>query len=131
MAKIYYTLIAGLLFTGCATTHQPSYIFNEVMVVNNSAETLRNVTVRDAASGRQFDCGDIAPFGICANRFGKRRYAQNPIQIDWAFGSAAARSDEFVIVPPPYHVTGLTMGAVLEISEQGSIEAYFDQDTPI
>lgn len=131
MTKYFYTFFAALLVSGRAMAYQPNYIFNEILVVNNSNETIRNVTLRDEKSGQVYECGDIAPLGICSNRFGKRRYAQNPIQIEWAFGGNTSRVDEFVIQPPAYHVVSISMIAVLEISEQGTIEAYFDQDTPI
>ena len=131
MTKYFYTAIAGLIFAGQAAAYQPNYIFNEILVVNNSNETIRNVTLRDKSSGQVYSCGDIVPLGICSNRFGKRRYAKNPIEIEWAFGDRARQTDEFVIRAPAYHVVSIAMSAVLEISEQGSIEAYFDQDTPI
>ncbi len=130
MTRYIYILIAGLLVAGPAAAYQPSYIFNELRVVNNSNETISGVTLRDKSSGRVYDCGDIVPFGVCSKRFGKRRYAQNPIEIEWAFGGNAGRSDEFVLEAPAYYVTSIAMTAVLDISEAGAIEAYFDQHTP-
>ena len=131
MTKYIYTLIACLLVVGPAVAYQPKYLFSEILVVDNSSETIRGVTLRDKSSGDVYSCGDIVPFGICTNPFGKRRYKNNPIEIEWSFGSGASRTDEFVIKPPAFHIVSIAMSAVLEISEQGSIEAYFDQGSPL
>ena len=122
MTKQIYIAIAGLLMTACATTYQPSYLYNEIRVVNNSGETLRSVSVRDTRGGKTFDCGDIGPLGVCSKRFGKRSYQQNPIQIEWAFGSEARRTDEIVIQAPAWLYSGIVTSAVLSVTEQGSLD---------
>ena len=99
-------------------------------MVNNSREIIRDVTIRDVANDRVFSCGNVAPLGICSNRFPKRPYAQNPIQIEWSFGGAALKTEEFVVPVPPYFYSGISLRGVLEISPEGAVSAYFDQETP-
>lgn len=131
MMKIYLVAGLALLATGCSSTYKPNYIYSEIRVVNNSRELLQEVTVTVPSTGRTLSCGNIAPLGICSNRFGKRRYEYNPIRIDWAFGNSAGQTDEFVVPVPATFSTGLAMRAVIAISEQGEISAYFKQESPL
>ena len=119
-----------LIVSACASTHRPSYIYNEVLVINNSNELLREVTITVPSTGRSFGCGNVAPLGICANRFGKRPYQYNPIQVEWTYGNTQRKSDEFVIEVPAYFSPGNSMRAVFDVSAEGDMSAYFDQDLP-
>ena len=129
---IRFCCIVGiaLLSAACATSSQPKYFFDELVVVNNSREIIRDVTIRDVANDRVFTCGNVAPLGICSNSFGRRPYQQNPIRIEWSFGGEALQTQDFVVPVPPYFYPSLALRGVLEISPQGAVRAYFDQDTP-
>jgi hypothetical protein len=130
MMKKYLVSGFALLVSACATSYQPSYIYSEILVVNNSRELIQDVTISVPKTGRVFSCGNIAPLGVCSNRFGKRRYNFDPIKIDWGFGNEARQTEEFVVPVPAYFSTGVVLKGVLEISPQGDLKAYFDQDTP-
>lgn len=128
--KKLLTLFGALLATSCATTYQPSYVYDEILVENNSRELIQDVSIQVANSGQVFSCGNVAAFGICSNRFGRRHYERNPIQIDWVIGDNARQTEAFVVeVPATFH-TGLPLRGVLSIAPDGSISAYFEQDTP-
>jgi hypothetical protein len=129
MKKISIALLAGLM-ASCATSYQPNYSYNEILVVNNSKELIENVTIEVVDSGRVFSCGNIAPLGICSNRFGSRSYQKEPIDVGWTFGNVARKSEAFVVNVPAYFYTGLPLRGVLEINPDGSISPYFEQDTP-
>ena len=128
--KKYLTLFGALLTTSCATTYQPSYVYDEILVVNNSRALIQDISIEVANSGQVFSCGNVAPFGICSNRFGKRRYERNPIQIGWVIGDTARQTEAFVVEVPATFYTGLPLRGVLAIAADGSISAYFEQDTP-
>lgn len=125
-------LITGfaLLVSACATTYRPSHIYSEVLVNNNSNELLSEVTISVPSTGLSFSCGNVAPLGICANRFGKRRYQYSPIQVEWTYGNTQRKTEEFVIEVPAYFTTGNTLRAVFDVSAEGEMSAYFEQDTP-
>jgi len=125
-------LIIGflLLVSACATSHRPSHTFNGVMVVNNSRELLNEVKITVPSNNRSFSCENVAPLGICSNRFGRRRYEHDSIQVEWTYGNAARQSDEFVIKVPATFSTGHPMRAVFTVSPQGEMSAYFDQKLP-
>ena len=125
-------MICGLLLASCSTTFNAidSYHYNEILIVNNSRALIRDVTISAGAGGRSFSCSNIAPLGICADKFPRRRYMRSPIQIAWIFGNAARQTREFVLeVPATFH-TSLALRGVLEISAEGSISAFFEQDSP-
>ena len=123
-------IVIGLLGSACATTYQPSYTYNEILVANNSRELIQNVAIEVVGTGREFSCGNIAPFGICSNRFGQRPYEQNPIQVSWSFGSSVNQTEAFVVKVPTRFSTELPLRGVLAIGPDGSISTYFEQDTP-
>lgn len=120
-----------LLISACATSYKPTYHYNEVLIVNNSRQLIQDVRITAKETGRSFSCGNIAPLGICSNKFPPRRYTYSPIQIAWVFGSTARQTEEFVLkVPATMHI-GLPLRGVLEISPQGVISAHFEQDSPL
>ena len=123
-------LIFSVLGSACATPFQPAYTYNEILVVNNSRELIQDVTVEVVSTGRMFSCGNVVPFGICSNRFSKRRYERNPIQISWAIGDTSSKTEAFVVEVPATFYTGYALRGVLDIAPDSSISAYFEQDTP-
>lgn len=131
MKKIFTAVLFGLSLASCATSYQPRYSYNEILVVNNSKELVRNATITVSGTGQVFSCGNIAPLGICSNRFGQRRYEMNPIKVDWTFGNTARQSGEFIVKVPAYYPTGLALRGVLAIEADGSISVYFEQETPL
>lgn len=116
--------------SACATSYQSSYSYNQILVVNNSRDLVQDVTIEVVDTGRVFNCGNIAPFGICSNRFGKRRYERDPIQISWAIGDTSSRTESFVVEVPATFYPGIALRGVLDIAPDGSVSAYFEQDTP-
>lgn len=131
MKKKYIILVAGLLLSACATSYNPIYYYHEILIVNNSKELIQDVTISSSESGRQFSCGSIAPFGICSDKFPRRRYEENPIQVSWVFGDSARQSSEFVIAVPATMHTSFPLRGVLAIAPDGSISTYFEQETPV
>jgi len=130
MKKLLFPGLA-LLLTACASSgYRPAYTINEIQVINNSREMIRQVTVSVPSTGATFSCGNIAPLGICSTRIGNRRYEYNPIKIDWVFGNTAGQTEDFVIDVPSYFSTGVPLRAELAFSPEGELSAYFDQETP-
>jgi hypothetical protein len=133
MLKNYIIVAVALLLSACAagSKYEPNYTYNEILIVNNSKELIKDVSISSAATGRSFSCGNIAPLGICSNRMAPRRYKKSPLQIDWVFGNSARQTDAISPTVPAYFQPGLPLRAVFEISPQGEISAYFEQDSPM
>ena len=130
MKKNYNYVILGLLLSSCATSYEPQYFYNEILVINKSREVIQDVRVSAEATGRSFNCGNIAPLGICSNKTPLRLYMKSPITIAWIFGNTARQTDEFILEVPALMNREFPLRGVLEISPQGSISAYFEQDAP-
>jgi len=129
MKKNHIILIIGLLLSSCATNYESAYSYNEILIINRSRQLIQDVTISAAGTNRTFSCGNIAPLGICSDKFPERRYLKNPIRIGWIFGNTSGQTDEFILEVPATFSTALPLRGVLEISPQGSISAYFQQGT--
>ena len=131
MIKKNILAVVGIMLASCATENKPVYFFNEILVVNNSREFIRDVSISAVDSGRQFSCTNIAPLGICSNKFPRRRYEYAPIRIDWSFAGKARQTDSFVVDVPLTFYTGQVLRGVLEIGPEGAVKAYFQQENPV
>jgi hypothetical protein len=131
MLRNHILLAVVLLLSACATGsgQGPPYIYNQILIVNNSKELIQEVTISSAVNGRSFSCGNIAPLGICSNRTGKRHFKEGPFQIELVFGNNAPRTDQLTLTVPAYFTTGLALQVVFEISPQGEISAQLKQDS--
>ncbi len=131
MMKKYFILITGLLLSSCVTSYESPYSYNEILIVNRSRQLIQDVTISAGETNRRFSCGNIAPLGICSDKFPRRPYLKSPIRISWVFGNTSGQSNDFVLEVPATYSTEFPLRGVLEISPQGSISAYFQQDTPV
>lgn len=131
MKKVTINVAAVLLLSACATgsNYAPTYTYNEFRVINNSKELIKNVTVKSADTDSVLQCESIAPLGICQQRFAPRRYKEGPFSIDWVFGDSVRQANEVGVEVPAYNSPGVPLRAVLEISPEGAIKAYFRRDS--
>ncbi len=124
-------LITGLILSSCTTSYNSDYSYNEILIVNNSNVLVQDVTISAGETGRRFSCGNIAPRGICSDKFPARRYMRSPVRIAWVFGNTAQQTEAFVLEVPATFATAFPLRGVLKISPEGSISAYFEQDKPV
>lgn len=76
-----FTLVIG----GCATSRAPDYYYNEISIRNNTNSKVEDVTIKVSNTHLLFRCSFIPPKSECANKFPKRRYMGNPIQVTWVY----------------------------------------------
>jgi hypothetical protein len=122
--------IFSMLLAGCASRQGPAYTYNEVVIVNQSLMPLSDVTISAAESGRVFSCGNIAPRGICANKFRPQPYRGNPIQVALMTGDGRRRNETIELTLPASFVAERPLRGVLVIGSRGEISAYLQQDAP-
>lgn len=122
--------ILAVLLAGCASSQGPTYTYNEVVILNQSRMPLSDVTISAAESGRVFSCGNIAPRGICANKFRPQTYRGDPIQIALMTGDGRRRSETVELTLPASFVAELPLRGVLVIGSRGEISAFLQQDAP-
>jgi hypothetical protein len=123
-------IIFGVMSSSCATVSGPTYTYNEVVVLNQSRAPLQDVHISATESGRVFSCGNIAPRGICSNKFPPQPYQGSPIQIAWVFGGGRRHNKTVELELPESFVAELPMRGVLVIDGQGAIKAYLQQEPP-
>jgi hypothetical protein len=120
-------VIFGLVLSSCATMQGPGYSYNEVVVLNQLRVPVQDLLISATESGRVFSCGNIAPRGICSNKFQPQPYRGNPIQISWMISGGRRHSEIVELEVPESFVPELPMRGVLVIDGQGGISAYLQQ----
>ena len=129
MKKLIVLLACGLM-TACATGYNPRYYFNEVQVVNLTGATITDVSWLVVNSPKALSCPEVAKFAMCAERFPNRRYPQQGIELSWSHADGSRKSN---MPNPPvaaYFLTAFPLRIVMELSEDGSVKAFYEQDEP-
>ena len=129
MKKLIVLLACGLM-TACATGYNPSYYFNEVQVVNLTGATITDVSWQVVNSPKTLSCPEVAKFAMCADRFPKRRYPQQGIEISWSHADGSRKSNMPNPSVPAYVFRSFPLRVVMELSEDGSVKAFYEQDEP-
>lgn len=131
MMKETIIVAVALLLSACATgsNHAPKYTYNEIMVINNSQESIQNLKISSVDSSNFFSCENIAALGVCLDRFSPRRYKEGAFGVDWVFGDSVRQTSEVGIGVPAYFTSGLALRVVLTISPEGTLSTSFEQET--
>jgi len=108
----------------------PAFTYNEVVIINQSRVPVSDVSISATESGRVFSCGNIAPRGICANKFRPQPYRGDPIQIALKIGDGKRRNEIIELILPASFVPELPLRGVLVINGNGEISAHLQQDAP-
>ena len=137
MMKQTIIVAVALLLSACATGSNlgPTYIYEEIEVVNNSKEPIRDLTIRVAGSGdgsdKVFSCENIIALGICQQRFTRLRYKEGGFIADWVSGDSDRQTADIALRVPAYSSPGIPASVVFTISSEGVMSAYFKQYTPL
>ena len=123
MKSLVSAVILLLALSACATGYNPRYRISEIVVNNNTRDAVRDVTIR--AGDRVFSCGNIAPLGICSNRFAGYVNQVNVVDIEWTLGNDATRRESLEVSVPATISVGRPLKGILDIEPQGVIEASF------
>ncbi len=123
-------LLAGGFISACATGYNPRYYFNEVQVVNLTGATIQDVSLRMTASPKVLNCSRVAKFAMCDDRFGKRPYPQQGIELSWTHPDGSRKSDTLNPAIPAFFYASFPLRIVLELLEDGSVKAFYEQEEP-
>ena len=115
---------------GCASLESPGYTYNEIVIVNQMSSPLHGVAVSATESGRTFSCGNIAPRGICSNKFPPQPYRASPVRIDWIIGNGVRHSKIIEPALPASFVAESPLRGVLVIDARGRVTAHLQQAVP-
>ena len=120
-----------MMLSACATSYQPTYFFNRILVNNNSDQVIREIAIKATVNGRAFSCTNVAPYGFCENKFPRRRYEYNPIEISWELGDSVKRTQQVTIPVPASFSIDLVLWGEVNINTDGSITAQFKQESSV
>lgn len=126
--KILSILLLALTGVACATSHKPTYFYNEIQVVNLTGGTITDVNLRIGGSERTLNCDQVLKNTLCNDRFGKRRYPQQGLEMSWVHGEGKQYSQQLDSAISAYFVTAHPLRIMLEVLEDGTIKAYYDQN---
>ncbi len=129
MKKLSILLLSGLV-VACVTSYNPNYYYNEVQVVNLSGAAISAVKVRVGEAGRKLSCDNVLKNALCDERFSKRRYPPQGIQLSWTHADGSQNSEQLVPAIPVTYSTALPLRVILEISADGSVKSFFEQEEP-
>ena len=123
-------LVAAAALAGCAggKGYNPDYYFNYVEVINLSGGPIRDVSLRVNGSAKTLACERVNANAICDDRFGKRRYPQQGLDLSWTHPDGSAKSDRLSPPIPATFSYGRSVQVYLEIRENGSVKAYYKQE---
>ena len=130
--KSVLVLALACLLSSCVavTPPEPDFTYNEVVIINRLRSPVQNVAIQANESGRVFSCGNIAPRGICSNKFPARPYFGDPIQVSWLVANGRQHSKMIELQLPASFVPEIPLRGVLVIGAQGEISTYLEQEAP-
>ena len=114
----------------CATGYNPRYYFNEVQAVNLTSTTITDVAVGVAGSPKTLACEEVAKNAMCADRFAKRLYPQQGIELSWTHTDGSRKSDSFTPAIPVTYNSAFALRIVMEVNADGSVKPFYEQDEP-
>ncbi len=123
-------LLLSLSTVACVTGYNPTYYYNEIQVVNLTGGSIVDVKVQIGESGRTVRCDRVLKYALCDERFGKRRYPQQGIQLSWTHTDGSQKSQLLTPAISVIYYSAFPLRIMLEILENGSVKSYFEQEEP-
>ena len=129
MKKLTLLLLA-LTSVACATGYNPDYYYNEVQVVNLTGATITQVNLQVGGTERTLSCDQVLNNALCADRFGRRYYPQQLLDLSWVHGDGRQMSQQVAPKIQVYFSPAFALRIMLEIQENGAVKTYVEQDEP-
>jgi hypothetical protein len=126
--KFYLIFVFSAAISACASVRNSDYYYNEILIRNNSVNTVTDVEILVRNIGAKFSCSNIPPRGVCSNKFPKRKLLGNPVTIKWLFYGSSRSTDQFFVKPPRSASKMIPLRGVLEFVDNGSIRAYLEHN---
>jgi hypothetical protein len=126
--KTITLLLSSLTLAACTGGYNPRYYYSNIEVANLSGGAITNVEVQVGADGRNLRCETVAKNALCQERFGKRPYPQQDIELSWQDSDGNPQSTRVNPHLPATLIPSWALRIMLDIREDGSVKAYFKQD---
>jgi len=126
--KITLFALSCLTLVSCAIGYNPRMYYSYIEVANHSGGTLSNVELQIGADGRNLRCATVTKNRICHERFGKRRYPRQTIELSWQDSAGKLQSRQLDPSLPAYLSPAFSLHILLKINEDGSVKVEFRQE---
>ena len=123
-------VMLSLSTLACVTGYNPRFYFNEIQVVNLSTAMIADVRVGFVGSPQTLACEEVAKYAMCADRFGKRMYPQQGIELSWTHTDGSRKSDLFAPVIPVTFNAAFPLRIMMEVNADGSVKPFYEQEEP-
>jgi len=126
--KVMLFALSCLALVSCATGYTPKVSYNYVEVANHTGGTISNVELQVGTDGRNLRCDTVAAKRICEERFGRRNYPNQTIDLSWQDSAGELQSRQLDPKIPATTSSGIPQRLLMRIKEDGSVEVEFRED---
>ena len=127
--KYFLVAVMGLALAACSVGYNPRYYYTNVQVANLTGGDIGELRVQVGAEGRVIECDLVTNNRVCEERFARRIYPQDVVDIRWRDAAGEVQSRQVNPSVPITLTTGLPVRLLIEIDAEGSIKAFFRQDS--
>ena len=127
--KIINLALLSILISACSMNYNPRYYYHNIEVANLTGDTIRNLRVQVGPEGRVLECEEVTKNRICTERFGKKPYPRDVVEVSWTGADGQAVVEQVNPQIPLTFVPSHAVRLMLDIGEGNTVEAYFRQET--
>ena len=124
--KIFAVFLNVFILSACAAINKPNYYYNEIVLRNKSSGEVTDVRIVVPKTQAIFSCSRILSGTSCSNKFPKRKYLGNSIQVSWTYLNKKNISEQFILNLPKGLDEHIPLRGVLEVTRNGAVNAYLE-----
>ena len=126
--KIALVTLSCLTLISCSIGYSPRFYYSFIEVANHTGDTINNVELQIGADGRNLRCEEVTKNRTCNERFGKRPYPQQTIELSWQDSAGQSQTRQLDPMLSATLSPALGLKILLKIKEDGSVTVDFRQD---
>jgi hypothetical protein len=126
--KITLFALSCLTLVACATGYAPRLYYSYIEVANHTGTTISNVEVQIGADGRNLRCDELTKNRICQERFARRPYPRQIIEVSWQDSSGQSQTRQVDPVLSAHLSPAFQLKILLNIKEDSSVTVDLRQD---
>ena len=126
--KITLFALSCLTLVACSIGYAPRMYYNYIEVANHTGTTISNVELQIGVDDRNLRCDTVTKNSICGERFGKRRYPREIIELSWQDSAGQPQTQQLDPVLSATLSPAFALKILLNIKEDGSVTVDISQD---
>ena len=120
--------LSCLTLVACSIGYAPRMYYSYIEVANHTGTTISNVEVQIGADGRNLRCAEVTKNRICEERFARRPYPRQTIEVSWQDSVGQSQTRQLDPVLSVHLSPAFPMKILLNIKEDGSVTVDIRQD---